>query len=89
MSCCLESSPSLEPAAGHSKAAKTLSPPTLDLPPTLPETSAPKALLGTAACLPVCQSFVLYIYFSGRQNRHQTAPTGSSWVAFFSSFLYM
>lgn len=49
MSCCLESSPSPEPAASHSKAARTLSPLTLDLLPTLPETSAPKALLGTAA----------------------------------------
>ena len=36
--------------------------------------------------LPICQSFVLYIYFSGRQNRLQTAPTGGSWVAFFSFF---
>ena len=48
MSCCLESCPSPEPAASHSKAGRTLSPPTRDLPPTLPETSAPKALLVTA-----------------------------------------
>lgn len=63
MSCCLESCPSPEPAASHSKAERTLSPPTLDLPPTLPETSAPKALLVTAAQAPfACLPELCFIY---------------------------
>lgn len=52
---------------------------------------APKAVLVVAAPEPVClvcQSFVLYIYLFGRQNRLPTAPTDQVWVAFFSFFLY-
>ena len=66
MSCCLESCPSPEPAASHSKAGRTLSPPTLDLPPTLPETSAPKALLVTAAQAPFAylpEFCFIYLFF--------------------------
>lgn len=88
MSCCLESSPSLEPAAGHSKAAKTLSPRPLTCPQPFLR-PPPKALLGLQpVCLSARALFYIFI-FLGRQNRHQTAPTGSSWVAFFFLSLHV
>lgn len=87
MSCCLESS---LPGTCRSVTQRQQKhfPEFLDLPPTLPETSAPKALLGTAACLPVCQSFVLYIYFSGGRTgirRHPRQQLG----CFFLPFLHV
>ena len=75
----------------RSRAGRTLSPRTLDLPQTLPETLTPSRFMQRSEVNPKhrwrpqpqhrqplglsCQSFVLYIYSSGRQNGLLTAHT--------------
>lgn len=91
MSCCLESRPFPEPAAGQSLAGRTLSPRTLDLPQTLPETSGAKSSAGgcsPGACLP-CLPKLCFIYlFVWEAEQASDSAHGSGLGCIFSFFHY-